>query len=79
MMRAKTLGGRYESLENLCFEAADILEGKELARERRIFPESQEQKVLSAQKELNFWLIRMGLAPEAGLPVSRIGIYTDFT
>ncbi len=26
----------------------------------------------------NAWLIRTGVSPEAGLPASRIGIYTDF-
>lgn len=30
-------------------------------------------------KELNHWLLWAGISPEAGMPVSHIGIYTDFT
>lgn len=78
-MGQRMIGNRCESLEDFYAEFGDLFENNELAGEKKIFPESQGQKVLSAQKELNFWLIRMGISPEAGLPVSRIGIYTDFT
>jgi hypothetical protein len=30
-------------------------------------------------KELNQWLLWAGISPESGMPVSSIGIYTDFT
>ena len=30
-------------------------------------------------RELDQWLLWAGIAPEAGMPVSHIGIYTDFT
>lgn len=30
-------------------------------------------------KELDQWLLWAGISPEAGMPVSHIGIYTDFT
>ena len=33
---------------------------------------------LSAAQEMESWLIRSGLSPHANLPVSRIGLYTDF-
>ena len=34
---------------------------------------------LSPAKEMETWLIRSGLSPQANLPASRIGIYTDFS
>ena len=30
-------------------------------------------------REKELWLLRSGLSPEAGRPMSEIGIYTDFT
>ncbi|GEM_PF-3827557 len=32
-----------------------------------------------AGKEMDSWLIRSGLSPQASLAFSRIGIYTDFS
>jgi hypothetical protein len=32
-----------------------------------------------AGNQLEFWLLRSGALAESHLPVSRIGIYTDFT
>ena len=30
-------------------------------------------------KEWETWLLRSGISPDSGMPISRIGIYTDFT
>ena len=70
---------RFTDEAELFTELAILLDGKETSRERKIFSESRGGEALSAQKELNFWMVRMGQGLEAGLPMSRIGIYTDFT
>lgn len=70
---------RFTDEAELFTELAILLNGKEAHREKRIYSESKGGKTFSAQKELNFWMIRMGQGCEAGLPMSRIGIYTDFT
>ena len=34
---------------------------------------------LKNHKELNHWLLWAGISPDSKMPVSHIGIYTDFT
>ena len=34
---------------------------------------------LPPRKELNHWLLWAGISPDSKMPVSHIGIYTDFT
>ena len=51
-----------------------------LRTEKRDFPISilGPAMTLSPSKEMLSWLIRSRLSPQAHLPASRIGIYTDF-
>ncbi len=49
-----------------------------------LIPTRYEGKVAWLEKQRNTlpweeWLLRAGISPHAGEPVSRIGIYTDFT
>jgi hypothetical protein len=34
---------------------------------------------LQNRRELNHWLLWAGISPDSKMPVSHIGIYTDFT
>ena len=78
MFTHETISGRAIAYE--AFTKAEIeLEAREQIRPARIQPSSNRDQVLSAQKEWDLWMLRTGLAPECGLAVHRIGIYTDFT
>ena len=41
--------------------------------------EVQENLPEPTRKEMEHWLLWTGISPKAGMPVSQIGIYTDFT
>lgn len=78
-MKPKIAHNRFTDEAELFTELAGWFRGKEENCQKRIYSESGAVKALSAGKELNFWMVRMGQGLEAGLPMSRIGIYTDFT
>ena len=68
-----------EDLENGC--ACVMMERTPLLRtEKREFPISLlgSAMILGPSPEMELWLLRSGVSPRAHLPMSRIGIYTDF-
>lgn len=52
--------------------------GNNTGNRSEMSPDNRAAKT-SCWKELDLWLLWAGISPEAGEPVSHIGIYTDFT
>ena len=81
MIAEKTKPGRLKVQTYDCFMGlSEQIEGKERARENRVFRTAVRTSYsLASQKELDLWMIRMGMSTHSSLPANKIGIYTDFT
>ncbi len=68
-----------ETLENWCACLDSTPPPAPRGRERILRIAIREPVVaLLPSRELESWLIRSGLSPQANLPANRIGLYTDF-
>ena len=54
-----------------------ILERQKNLMEGPVTEETQKKEF--SQRTWEMWLVHSGLSPQANLPASRIGLYTDFT
>jgi hypothetical protein len=74
---------QLESVEDLVIwrHRTNIKPASAIRVTKRVFSVPHRESAIASPviQELASWLIRSGISPHANLPVSRIGIYTDFS